>query len=143
MTMATASQKRMIWSIARKLNMDDGDLHGMVAGLTGCESIRRLNVSQAARVIDRLNVLSGKSKDIPDRATQRQQNKILALAWAMGWSADPKRLRGFLEKRIGVSDVRFLSMKQAFVIIEAMKAMQAGGRAERQRKEAADERLDE
>lgn len=133
----------MIWGLARKLGMDDGALHALAAGLTGCESIRALNISQAARVIDRLNALAGKERAIPSRATAKQQGKILALAGALGWSRDPKRLRGFLEKLAGVSDARFLTIKQAGRVIEAMKAMDAGGRGERRREEVGgDERLD-
>lgn len=140
--MATAAQIRMIWGSAKSAGMDSDELHCLVAGLTGCDSIRHLNVKQAIRVIDRLNALAGKQKDIPDRATQKQQYKILALAREMGWTEDPARLRGFLEKRAGVSDVRFLSLKAANRVIEALKAMQKGGRQDR-RKEAVNERLDE
>ena len=140
--MATAAQIRMIWGTARNAGMDSDELHTLVAGLTGCDSIRHLNIQQAIRVIDRLNALTGRQKDVPDRATQKQQYKILALAREMGWAKDPARLRGFLEKRAGVSDVRFLSLKAANRVIEALKAMQRGGRQDR-RKEAANERLDE
>lgn len=137
--MATAAQKRMIWGIARKLHMNDGDLHSLAAGLTGCESIRQLNIQQAARVIDRLNALAGRDREVPDRATKRQQARILAGARALGWAEEPRRLRGFLEKRWGVSDVRFLTLRQAGQVIEAMKAMEKGGRSERRERGRRDE----
>ncbi len=54
----------------------------------------------------------------------------------MGWAGEPSRLRGFLEAKAGVSDVKFLSIDGARRMIEALKAIQKGGRAERkQRKE--------
>ena len=63
------------------------------------------------------------------------------LAREMGWAGKPSRLRGFLEAKAGVSDVKFLSKDHARRIIEALKAIQKGGRAERRK--TINERLDE
>ena len=133
---ATGAQLRMIFGLAKKAKMDNDELHCMIHGLTGVESIKMLNTSQAARIIDRLNVLTGVKKDVAARATPAQQYKILALAREMGWLGEPSRLRGFLEAKAKVSDARFLSIDSARWIIEAMKAMQKGGRAERRRTHA-------
>lgn len=128
----TAAQIRMIHALARETGLDDDTLHDIAHSVSGKESIRALTRSQAARLIDRLQVLAGKAKDIPDRASQAQQNYIHALAREMGWAEDPKRLRRFLETRgAGVSDVRFLSIRAAGQVIEALKAIRDGGRAER------------
>lgn len=126
----TNAQLRMIFGMAKRIGMGDDELHCMVQGLTGEESIRRLNSRQAARVIDRLNALAGNSRDIPNRASAAQQRLIQKLAEEMGWAGEPARLRGFLEAKAGVSDVRFLSIDAARRIIEALKAIQKGGRAE-------------
>lgn len=131
---ASNAQLRMIFGMAKKAGMDNDELHCMIHGLTGVESIKALNTSQAARIIDRLNVLTGARKDVAARATAAQQHKILALAREMGWTGDPSRLRKFLEAKAKVSDVRFLSIDSARWIIEAMKAIQTGGRAERRRR---------
>ena len=53
----------------------------------------------------------------------------------MGWAEEPERLRGWLLKRYQVEDVRFLTPSQAGMCIDALKAMQAGGRAERKEAE--------
>ena len=127
----TAAQIRMIHALVRETGLDDDTLHDIAHSVSGKESLRTLTRSQAARLIDRLQVLAGKAKDIPDRASQAQQNYIHALAREMGWAEDPKRLRRFLETRAGVSDVRFLSIRAAGQIIEALKAIRDGGRAER------------
>ena len=127
----TAEQTRKIYAMARKNGIGNDELHDIVYGLTGCESIKSLSKQQAIRVIDRLNVLTGVEKNVPNRATEPQQMYILRLAREMGWSDDPARLRGFLEAKAGVSDVRFLSINSAGKIIEALKAIQKGGRAER------------
>lgn len=130
----TTAQLRKIFATAHQLGMDNDELHCMIHGLTGCESIRRLNTSQGARVIDRLDVLAGKKKEIPCKATEAQQRKIIALAKEMGWMGDPCRLRAFLEKKAKVSDVRFLSKDSARWIIEALKKIQEGGRSERRQR---------
>ena len=130
---ATGAQLRMIYGMAKKIGMDNDELHCMVHGLTGCESLRALDTRQGARVIDRLNALAGVERTPPNRASPAQQRMILGLARDMGWMEDPARLRGFLESRAGVSDVRYLPPAAAGRIIEAMKAMKEGGRAERRR----------
>jgi hypothetical protein len=65
------------------------------------------------------------------RATAAQRGKILSLVRVMGWADDPQRLRGFLKARFGVSDLSFLPYEKVGPVIEALKAIQAGGRAER------------
>lgn len=136
----TNKQIQKIYAMAREIGLSDDGLHDVVYGLTGCESIRRLSRQQAMRVIDRLNALTGVRKDVPNRASEAQQLYILRLAKEMGWAGDAARLRGFLEKKAGVSDVKFLKIDDARRIIEALKAIQKGGRAERRR---ANERLEE
>lgn len=136
----TNAQIRMIYGMAKRIGMNNDELHCMVHGLTGCDSIRSLSASQGARVIDRLNVLAGVEREPPNRASNAQQRMILRLADEMGWLGEPARLRGFLEAKAGVSDVKFLSIDSARRIIEALKAIQKGGRAERR---LQSERLDE
>lgn len=140
-TAITTKQRQKIYAMKNALRIGEDELHDIVRGLTGCESIRELSGRQAIRVIDRLNVLAGVEKDVPNRATEPQQFCILRLAREMGWAGKPSRLRGFLEAKAGVSDVKFLSKDQARRIIEALKAIQKGGRAERRK--TINERLDE
>ena len=65
------------------------------------------------------------------RATEKQRRYLRALTEEMGWAAEPTRLRRFLVKLRMPEDVRFLTVKQASTVIEALKGMQKGGRAER------------
>ena len=127
----TNKQIGKIFAMAKEAGIRNDEVRDIVYGLTGCESIKSLSKRQAIRVIDRLNVLAGIEKDIPNRATPEQQFLILRLAKEMGWMGDPSRLRGFLEAKAGVSDVKFLTIDSARRIIEALKAIQKGGRAER------------
>ena len=96
-TAMTARQRGKIFAMAKTLCVGDDELHDIVRGLTGCDSIRELSGKQAIRVIDRLNVLAGVTKDVPNRASEAQQLYILRLAREMGWAGEPSRLRGFLE----------------------------------------------
>ena len=130
-TAMTARQRGKIFAMAKTLCVGDDELHDIVRGLTGCDSIRELSGKQAIRVIDRLNVLAGVERDVPNRASEAQQLYILRLARERGGAGDPSRLRGFLEAKAGVSDVKFLSIDGARRMIEALKAIQKGGRAER------------
>lgn len=126
-------QMRMIYALARQAGMDNDTLHDVAYGITGKESLCALTGTEGARVIERLKAYMGTSGDIPDRATQKQQWLIRRIEAEMGWRDDPSRLRGLVEKVTGVSDMRFLTVKQARKVIEALKAMQHGGRGERRR----------
>lgn len=135
---ASVAQLRAIYGMAHKTGLDDGDLHALVHGLTGCESLAELTGYNAGRVIDRLKELLGQETGQkmrgsagPARATGGQQRKILAQVRAMGWAEEPERLRGWLRKRYQVENVRFLTPQQAGMCIDALKSMQAGGRMER------------
>lgn len=134
MAMVNAAQLKKIHATAREIGMDGDALHDAARGISGKDSLKELTRSQAARLIDRLNAWAGKSNAIPNRATPGQQRFIRALEREMGWAEEPGRLRAFLEAKAGVSDVRFLDVPGAGRIIEAMKAMLAGGRAERKQR---------
>lgn len=137
--MSTA-QLRKIYAMARNMGMDNDTLHDVARGISGKDSLKALTVSQAARLIDRLKAYAGESGDIPNRTTRNQRWLIQRIAEEMGWGAEPARLRGMVQRVAGVSDVKFLTAQQAWKVIEALKAMQEGGRGERRQ---ADERLDE
>lgn len=118
-------------TIAHKVGMDSDTLHALVESITGNVSIRALSCFQGIKVINRLKELAGQEpNNAQHKATKEQCAKIYALAGALGWD-DPARLRSFLEKRYGVSHPGFLDDTKASNCIEAMKAMQKGGRAER------------
>ncbi len=125
-------QRRLLYGLARRLKIDDDWLHDIVNDKTGKTSIKELSSYQAKLIADYLQRLLGEEPQTPpDRPTDKQRNKIFALARALGWLENPKRLRSFLEKRYGVSDVSFLTDKDTNNCIEALKAIDKGGRAER------------
>lgn len=124
-------QMRMIYALARQAGMDNDTLHDMAMGITGKESLSAMSAAEGAQVIDRLKAYLGANGDIPNRATQKQQWLIRRIEAEIGWKNAPNRLRGLIHRVAGVSDARFLTVDQARKVIEALKAMQSGGRTER------------
>lgn len=122
---ATPAQLRKIYVLARENGMDSDLLHLYVSNITKKDSLSRISITDAVKVIDSL---SGKKKGREERVTKRQEWKIKDLAKAMGWKnekgeADEKRLDGFLRERMGVEHYKWLTKKEASHVIEAFKAM--------------------
>lgn len=94
-------QVRKIYAIGHALGIvgsgsDEDELHELVAGATGKESIKALNYKEACAVIARLEELQGKTvspksagnrtreyKENPGGATSGQQKKIWALMYEL------------------------------------------------------------
>lgn len=127
----SGGQMRMIYALARRAGMDNDTLHDMAMGITGKESLSAMSAAEGAQIIDRLQAYLGANGDIPNRATQKQLWLIHRIEAELGWANEPARLRGLIEKVAGVSDVRWLTVPKARKVIEALKAMQEGGRGER------------
>ena len=128
---ASNAQLKMIYGLAKRAGIDSDILHTITARVCHRDSLAALTSFEASRLIDHLKRYLGEADEGAGRATEKQRGKIYALARAMGWMDNPRRLRSFLEVRYKVSDVRFLSHEQAGLVIEALKAMEKGGRAER------------
>jgi hypothetical protein len=128
----TPAQLKMIWGLARKLDIDEDTLRTRAQRYSGELSLRALSAQQAAMLIDSLQ---GKREPSPYRASPGQAAVIRSLAERLGWD-DPNRLRGWLLSRYGVERLEWLPHDQAILCIEAMKAMLKGGRGERKRREA-------
>lgn len=158
-----AFQKRKIYVIGNALGITaksgrEDELHALVAGMTGKDSIRELSYREAAAVIGRLEELqentgspkplvSGKKKEHPSRpggVTGGQQRKIWALMYELKkHDAQPNtaqlgdRLCAVIKKELGVDAIakapfRWLTFKQGNNLIEILK----GYVASLERKEA-------
>ncbi len=120
----SAAQIKCLYALARKADLDDEQLHTFVKRVTGSDSIKALTLREGKNTIDYLQYAMGIKEPPPsDRATKAQQAMIHAMIQQLGWDDDPKRLRGFLEKRMGVSDIKFLTAKKTQACIEALKAI--------------------
>lgn len=130
MAMISAGQLKMIWALARKNGMDSEDLHARVAEQMHCNSIKSLTMKQAAVLIDALGVNKKTEVRYDNRVTDGQIAAIKRLFSGLGWEG--YRQVAWLEKRYGVSRMGWLTHKNARNCIEALKAIQKGGRAERE-----------
>lgn len=128
----SGGQLRMVYGLAKKCGVDNDLLHDMIKAQFGADSMKALSMRQAKQLIDRLQQATGDAPaDVPGRASESQRRLIYAIARELGWTNESKRLRMFLEKRFGVSDVPFLPSTKCGAVIEALKAIRDGGRGER------------
>jgi len=135
------NQIKIIHTLKNMLGMDDDTYRAMLAGNYKVDSCKDLSYMQAKSLIIRLSgdaksVGSWKSSNSVKRvgmATAKQIAMIEGM-WkevsrASNYVDRKKALRSFLERIVGVSDVRFLESLQVKKVVEALKAMVASKRA--------------
>ena len=123
-------QIKAIWALSRVVGMDRDEVYAMAR----VEHLHDMTMAGAIQMIDLLKHMAGqdKTEDKPvpqGKPTTKEMSMINALSHKLGWSDE--RLKAFIEKRFGISHPRFLDDKTARKVIEALKAMLAGGRGER------------
>lgn len=129
MTLASSAQKRKIWMLAGKNGMDEDLLHAYIYNLVHKDSIRKLNIAEAVKVIDGLSgrdvhAISPKTEEM----SYPQRNYICSLAVQLGWvdeegNLDETRLNLFCRKQYSILYYRGLSRSNACKCIEALKEM--------------------
>ncbi|MGN1144893.1 MAG: phage protein GemA/Gp16 family protein [Acetatifactor sp.] len=122
----TNAQKAKIFAVCNELGIDNDLLHELIFAVTGCHSLRNLTMAQGIMIIDRLE---GKSAPA-GMATYRQKCFIEALAKEIGWTEENGtvsmvRLEGFLKARFAVNSYKWLTVKKASEVIEALKDMKS------------------
>ncbi len=125
---------RTVWGIAKspELRMSDEELHELVAGHTGKDSLKMLTESEIAKVV---NILSGMKESVRRQkrksthpsvrgnpSTVNQRKKIYKLCERLGWK-DPARVNGMCRKMFRTDRLEWLSYRQCSDLIEALKAM--------------------
>lgn len=123
-------QIKAIWALSHVVGMDRDEVYAMAR----VEHLHDMTMAGAIQMIDLLKHMAGqdKTEDKPvpqGKPTTKEMSMINALVHKLGWSDE--RLKAFIEKRFGISHPRFLDDKTARKVIEALKAMLAGGRGER------------
>lgn len=118
----TASQMRKIHVLAREYGLDNDLLHVHIQTVTGKDSLKKLSLREAVRVIDSLEKRSS------DRMTWKQKYFIDRLLAELGWTdgqgkPDYQRLDGFCSKRFGVDSHKWLTRVDASNVIEGLKNM--------------------
>ncbi len=122
----TAAQMRKIHVIAREQGMDNDLLHIYVEIVTGKDSLKKLSINEAIKVINGLERKA--SKDRSGRMTKKQYAYINDLMKKLGWvdesgNPDNKRLDGFCQKRFSVDNHNWLTSAAASKVIEGLKNM--------------------
>lgn len=120
----TQSQIRKIYALCRGLAIDDDLLHEHIYACTKKKSVKELNIAEAIKVIDSL---SGK-KPAGEAASYRQLSYIKSLMKQLGWVTesgvpDMARLSGLCKKMYKIESYRWLDVKSASGIIEALKEL--------------------
>jgi hypothetical protein len=114
----TAAQKKIIWSIARKqLGIAKDELYAAIFGMFEAERMSALTYSQAELFITELRRRAANLG--PDKLTEPQYKKIMAMARSFGWT--PEGLRTHLLRVAKVEDARWLTVEQARFVITGLE----------------------
>ena len=114
----TKEQIKVLWAVARKLNMKKDDLYSAC----GVEHLHDLSVVQADKIIKRLSDSSKHSKpyyEVPGMITQGQQRKIWRLMYLLNEYSPStakvgSRLCGIIKKELKIN----VTSKKPFVWID-------------------------
>lgn len=121
---------KTVWGLAKspELQLNSEELHLLVAGYIGKDSLKELNGREIRLVVQELQRRKDSAKrqageTFPGNAvTVHQRKKITQLAEALGWKEE-KRVNGLAQKMFGVARVEWLDYQQCSKLIEALKAM--------------------
>lgn len=115
--------KKLIWTIGKKLNMEEQDIRAVLNRETGKSSMRACTDQELGRVVLALRQLQGADNHTGDRASKRMLWKIRQLEVELGWADNPKRLQAFLRRFYQVDSPEWLTRAQAWRAIESLKKM--------------------
>jgi len=112
--------------------MDSDQLHELVLGHTGKDSIKALSVTEGREIIEALIHVGGKIKkkrkpqrDLPlnvvELVSKEQRLLIKYLERELGWDSNPQRLQGFAKRIIKRGSVS--TKQEAIKIIQGMKSI--------------------
>ena len=132
-----------IYAIAKspQLGMTDEELHLLVGGMTGKDSLKELTKRELMDLTTKLQEMRDSASGKKDkrnftrrgnRATERQRRKMYMLMKELGWT--DKRVRGFARKMVGTETIEWLNHEQCAILIEGMKKLidhqEPGGNAD-------------
>ena len=132
-----------IYAIAKspQLGMTDEELHLLVGGMTGKDSLKELTPRELMDLTTKLQEMRDSASGKKDkrnftrrgnRATERQRRKMYMLMKELGWT--DKRVRGFARKMVGTETIEWLNHEQCAILIEGMKKLidhqEPGGNAD-------------
>ena len=110
-----------IYAIAKspQLGMTDEELHLLVGGMTGKDSLKELTSRELMDLTTKLQEMRDSASGKKDkrnftrrgnRATERQRRKMYMLMKELGWT--DKRVRGFARKMVGTKTMECMNHEQ-------------------------------
>lgn len=114
----TEKQRRLLFLLAKQRGMDNELLHSYVETQTGKQSITEVTTQEAKTLIDGLQE---KKQTVKGYITEKQLKYVKGLCQCLSW--EEKALRQFIEKQYGISNVNWLTSKQAAKLIEGLKSI--------------------
>ncbi|MDU5141080.1 MAG: phage protein GemA/Gp16 family protein [Paenibacillus dendritiformis] len=120
---AAAEPKKLIWTLGRKMGLEEADIRAVLRRETGKDSMRQCSEHELRRVVLALRQLQGEQNYTGDRATKRQVWKIYQYERELGWTDNPKRLQSFLQKYYRTDRPEWLTRAQAWKAIESLKKL--------------------
>ncbi len=114
----TEKQRRLLFLLAKQRGMDNELLHSYVETQTGKQSITEVTTQEAKVLIDGLQE---KKQTAKGYITEKQLKYVKGLCQCLSW--EEKALRQFIEKQYGISNVNWLTSKQAAKLIEGLKSI--------------------
>ena len=109
----TEKQRKLLFVLAKQRGMDNELLHSYVETQTGKQSITEVTTQEAKTLIDNLQE---KKQTAKGYITEKQLKYVKGLCQCLSW--EEKALRQFIEKQYGISNVNWLTSKQAAKLIE-------------------------
>lgn len=114
----TEKQRKLLFVLAKQKGMDSELLHSYVEAQTGKQSITEVTTQEAKILIDGLQQ---KKQTAKGRITEKQLKYIKGLIQNLEWQE--KTLNQFIEKQYAISNVNWLTSKQAAKLIEGLKSI--------------------
>ena len=114
----TEKQRKLLFVLAKQRGMDNELLHSYVETQTGKQSITEVTTQEAKTLIDGFQE---KKQTVKGYITEKQLKYVKGLCQCLSW--EEKALRQFIEKQYGISNVNWLTSKQAAKLIEGLKSI--------------------
>lgn len=114
----TQPQLRKIYVEARRAGIDDDYLHELIYNIHGKESLKELQMWEAAMLIDALVKMNG-GGDRPGMITEKQEWLLKDYQQRLGWT--DAQMRCFVKRCGHVEFIQWLTKERASKIIEAVK----------------------
>ena len=114
----TEKQRKLLFVLAKQRGMDNELLHSYVETQTGKQSITEVTTQEAKTLIDNLQE---KKQTAKGYITEKQLKYVKGLCQCLSW--EEKALRQFIEKQYGISNVNWLTSKQAAKLIEGLESI--------------------